>query len=772
MNPASPAPSPRRRWPGFLHLIPNSPTALVAAALLTAALAGVVIGESLGWPFLRAPVQRWLSAALERRVDLAAAAASDGAQTTAFAVRFIGGLKLHAPRLEIAPPAWSNAPHMLLASDVSMALRYGDLWRAHRGQPLKIKRLQARTLDAELIRLADGRASWHFGPQPVRDAAEPLPLLDFRSFGELQVDQGVLRYRDAPLAIEVEARVSLLDGAGAATSAQAPAGASAASAATSGAAPDSVLRVDVTGQFRQRPLKATLLASGVLPWAADTTQALELPVTLSATMGQARLEFKGRAADALHLSALSGQFSLSGPSLAAVGDPVGVTLPTTAAFRSRGIVVRQGDVWRVLLEDATVGKSRLNGAFTYEARRSVPLLSGRLGGSRLFLSDLGPVVGTTPSATAPAPGVAALPSAAAASAATRVASNADLGATAGAATKQGKGAATGKRKAEVNGRSKAEGNNKSRGKVLPDRPFDLAALRAMDANVLIDIADVDLDTRLLEPLRPLHAHLQLAGGVLTLSDLDARTGGGQLKGELALDGRGAKALWRTDLRWDGVRLERWIRQGRADAAPPWVSGRMNGRAVLQGQGRSTAEILASLDGSVRSELRDGSVSHLFVEAAGVDLAESLGLLIKGDKVLPVQCAVADLAAKDGVFRPRIMGLDTSDSAVWVDGSLSLATETMDLRAVVSPKDFSPLTLRTPLRVRGSFADPQVSLDKGPMARKLAGAFLLSLINPLAALLPLIDTGNAEAAERGAVGCQALLQRHAARVAARGAAVAR
>lgn len=91
--------------------------------------------------------------------------------------------------------------------------------------------------------------------------------------------------------------------------------------------------------------------------------------------------------------------------------------------------------------------------------------------------------------------------------------------------------------------------------VLPDRPFDLNALRS-NANVLIDMDDLDLKSRLLEPLRPLHTHLRLTSGVLTLRDPDARTGQGQLKGDLALDGRAAKAAWNANLRWDGVRLER------------------------------------------------------------------------------------------------------------------------------------------------------------------------------------------------------------------------
>ncbi len=82
--------------------------------------------------------------------------------------------------------------------------------------------------------------------------------------------------------------------------------------------------------------------------------------------------------------------------------------------------------------------------------------------------------------------------------------------------------------------------------------------------------------------------------------------------------------------------------------------------------------------------------------------------------------------------------------------------------MVAPKDFSPLALRTPLRVRGSLAKPEVSIEKGALGRKLASSLLLGLINPLAALIPLVDTGNADGAERSATGCQALMRRSAAR----------
>ena len=724
-------PVPKRRW------------RLIALGVLLAVVAGLVLGEATGWPFLAKPLQRMLSDKLDRRVSFAAERMTDASPPN-FRIRFIGGLRLQSAQLDIGAPTWSAAPHLLLARDVTLDMRYIDLWRAYRGEPMRIERLHAAQLDAELERLADGRASWQFA-QPSAAGASAAQPLSLPRFGSLQVVSGTLRYRDVPLAIDAEARLSLADSSLRASS---PVPAASGTAAT--VQSNSGLQVRATGHYRELPLKIELASSGVLPWVADDSVKVPVPLTLNATVGRANLVFKGSATDALNLGGLNGRFSVRGPSLAAVGDPVGVTLPTTGAFRSEGRLVKQADIWRVLIDDATVGASRLNGAFSFDAGRSVPMLSGRLNGSRLLLADLGPALGTTTATAAATP----LPAAVAAAAAASVAS-AGLGAE-----------PKSKPKLTPKPNSKPVANTaKARGKVLPDRPFDLAALRAMDANVLIDISDVDLNTRLLEPLRPLHGHLQLSGGVLTLRDLDARTADGRLTGALRLDGRGTQAIWNADVRWDGVRLERWVRQTRSDGAPPYVSGRLNGQASLQGQGRSTAEILASLKGRTRTQLRDGAVSHLAIEAAGLDLAESLGVLIKGDDALPVQCAVADLQVEGGVFRSRLMVVDTTDSAVWVDGSLSLKTETLDLRAVVSPKDFSPLTLRTPLRVSGSFANPEVSLDKGPLARKLAASLLLALVNPVAALIPLVDPGDAEAAQRGAAGCPGLAPRRGAKPAA-------
>jgi hypothetical protein len=51
---------------------------------------------------------------------------------------------------------------------------------------------------------------------------------------------------------------------------------------------------------------------------------------------------------------------------------------------------------------------------------------------------------------------------------------------------------------------------------------------------------------------------------------------------------------------------------------------------------------------------------------------------------------------------------------------------------------SPLALRSPILIGGSFARPEIRLDMAQMTER--GAISLGMLNPELALIPLIDTG--------------------------------
>jgi hypothetical protein len=61
----------------------------------------------------------------------------------------------------------------------------------------------------------------------------------------------------------------------------------------------------------------------------------------------------------------------------------------------------------------------------------------------------------------------------------------------------------------------------------------------------------------------------------------------------------------------------------------------------------------------------------------------------------------------------------------------------------APKKPSFLSLRTPILIRGTLLDPDLAPAPAPLAARGAAALLLGLVNPLASMFALIETGPGE-----------------------------
>ena len=145
----------------------------VAATSIAALIIGICFGEYAGWPFLAAPLEKQLSAILNRQISFESGGLKSfskndnlykqSSTVKLFELTFLGGLTLSSVELNVGAPNWSKKPYFIKANNIKLKLRYVDIWRAYRGLPIRIKSLQATRLDGYIERLADGRASWQFG---------------------------------------------------------------------------------------------------------------------------------------------------------------------------------------------------------------------------------------------------------------------------------------------------------------------------------------------------------------------------------------------------------------------------------------------------------------------------------------------------------------------------------------------------------------------------------------------------------------------------------
>lgn len=343
-----------------------------AGALAAAAALALVVGESTGWPFLRAPLQ----SALERAVGLPVRLGGD------FHLRLGGGPTLRVAQLQVGAAAGVSAPYLLRGEDVEVEARWRDLWRWRFDDgALRLHRLEADRLDAHLVRHADGRASGPFGPADAAPGATTKRTLPH--VGTLVVRRGRIDVDDAVRDLRLQVRID---------------------DRSAGPGDARVYTVSATGLHGAEPLQFLLRAGAVLPLrdeAERDTRTL-VPVLVEAEAGGSRLQFDGRMAALFGGWRIDGGLRLRGPSLDRVGAPLGLTLPSTTPFELSGWLSHGLGVWHLRAERLSVGRSRLSGDFRFDTRSRPWRLGGRLSGPVLALADLGPALGTTAATAATA----------------------------------------------------------------------------------------------------------------------------------------------------------------------------------------------------------------------------------------------------------------------------------------------------------------------------------------------------------------------------------
>jgi uncharacterized protein involved in outer membrane biogenesis len=137
-----------------------------------------------------------------------------------------------------------------------------------------------------------------------------------------------------------------------------------------------------------------------------------------------------------------------------------------------------------------------------------------------------------------------------------------------------------------------------------------------------------------------------------------------------------------------------------------------------------------------------------VEIVGLDLWEWLKFKAKGDQPTRIRCGVADFSVENGLMRTNALVLDTVDTNIGGAGTIDFGTESLDLTLNPQPKDMSLVSFRGPIHIRGTLAKPEVKLDKANLTKRGVGAIVLGAINPLLALIPLIETGPGKNSDCG------------------------
>lgn len=440
------------------------------------------------------------------------------------------------------------------------------------------------------------------------------------------------------------------------------------------------LAIDVSGFYKGLVFKGKGNGGPVLALRNEST-----PYALNAhaTVGRTVLDAQGTITNVVHVSAMDMQLSLHGDSLEELFPLFGVAFPATPAYATEGRLLHEGNAWRYERFSGRIGSSDIAGRFAMDTGGKRPVVRADLDSKVLDLKDLGPLIGAVPGAV---------------QAAKR--SEAPAGA-----------------------------------RLLPELPFNAERWSSVDAEVSLKASTIRRASDV--PLENLQVRMTLRDAVLTLDPFDFGLAGGHMASFVSLNGQADPIQAQARVRVRGLMLEKlfpdldlWERS----------LGELNGEVSLRGRGDSVRQMLATSRGKGTLAVSDGHISRLMMEKAGLHLWEILAIRLRGDQLINMRCAVANVEVRDGVITPGALVFDTEVTTITGTGTVDLGAERIDLTLNQKTKNTSPVAFRSPIHIGGSFAQPEVGVDKGRVAARAVGALALGLVSPVLLLLPLVDAG--------------------------------
>lgn len=413
------------------------------------------------------------------------------------------------------------------------------------------------------------------------------------------------------------------------------------------------------------------------------------PIQLTGHVGKTRMQAQGMVDKPLQLEGLNLKFELSGGSLADLFPLIGVPLPPTAPYSIAGQLTQSGSLWDLQQFAGKVGNSEVHGQFAVDRAAQPQFIKANLQSDNLDLQDLSGFIG---------------------------------------------------------GRTESGQKIVDPQRVLPNTPLSFEKLHAANADV--QFKGKHIKTQRL-PIDDMTVHLKLDGGKLVLDPLNFGVADGDIRSTITLDARQSPIETDADIKLRKIRLDQLFPGFKFQKANAGVIG---GRAKFASHGDSIAKMLGSANGQIAFMMNGGSVSQLVVRLANLDVANSVLLLLGGDKSVPIRCMVTDLEAKDGDMQVRTMVLDTTKAIINGNGHINFKDETLDLRLTSDPKGVSLVALRGPIDVTGTFKNPKAGPALKNVSGRVAAAAALGAIAGPLAFIPLIDFGGGEDSD-----CAALLR---------------
>ncbi|MBY0430591.1 MAG: AsmA family protein [Rhodospirillales bacterium] len=423
-----------------------------------------------------------------------------------------------------------------------------------------------------------------------------------------------------------------------------------------------VVELKAGGTYRGRPLE---LNGRLGDYDALRDESRPYPVALAATLGDTRAVIRGTMTNPLDFAGMDAGIDLSGASLGEL-EALGLSLPPSPRYHLVGRLNKQPGLWQLADFEGRLGTSDMAGKLSVDTGGRIARLEADITSQAFDFKDLAGFIG----------------------------------------------------KDEEDRKKK----DKS-GRVLPDEPFNLEKLQAMDARVRFKGKRVVSGHLLLDNF---FTRLSLENGRLSMIPVQLGVAGGTLGGTLMLDTSHKPPQAEARLRLRKIDIGRFLAAFDIDNH---TVGQLGGHLDLKSHGNSIHNLAANADGKLVAAMTGGRIGKLVVESLALDVPEAFIALFSNPKSTPITCMILPFEVKNGVLDGPHLLMDTVDALVGASGTIDLRSEQLKFEFRPYPKDFSLFNAPSKLTVEGDLADRKAKVDKLEVAGELAKKLLLAPFSP-------------------------------------------
>ena len=454
-----------------------------------------------------------------------------------------------------------------------------------------------------------------------------------------------------------------------------------------GAAEDSQIIATANGTYAKQPITAQFTGGALLSLRDESRP---YPLNLQVANGPTKISLVGTIKDPLAFAGADLKLDLAGPDMSLLLPLTGVAIPKTPPYRISGNLDYVKNLVKFTGMNGKVGSSDLGGDLQVDTAPERPVLTADLRSKLVDLKDLGGFIGAEPG-------------------------DADKG------TKR-----------------PTQTSSQATGRVLPNDPISLPRLNVADVHLKYQAGRIQGRS---QPLDNMRANLDIVNGAVSLAPLSFGIGKGQITSDIKLDEQNQAVRAKATIDFQRVDVDKLL----AATGAARGAGAIGGRAVIDGSGKSMADILGHGNGELKLYMGSGgNLSALLVDLSGLQFGNAVLSALGVPDRATIQCLITDFVLQQGVVNARTLVLDTSEARIGGKGDINLRDETLKLVLETDSKHFTIGSLPAPVDITGTFGKPKVLPDLAVVGARAGAAVGLGiLLTPLGALLPTIQLGTGE-----------------------------